>query len=94
MSKKRKTLSEIQAALRSNTQYLGGEEGVSETTTEQNSTPCVPIRLEQWEDLILLAEFQHTTVEALVELALDDLLSLRSRILKVAKEQKQEGELS
>lgn len=90
MSKKRKTLSEIQAALRSNTQYLGSEDGTTEVQTEQNTVPCVPIKLEQWEDLTLLAEFQNTTVEALVELAVGDLLSLRSRVLKAVKEQKQQ----
>jgi len=90
MSKKRKTLSEIQAALRSNTQYLGSEDSTTEVQTEQNTAPCVPIKLEQWEDLTLLAEFQNTTVEALVELAVGDLLSLRSRVLKAVKEQKQQ----
>ena len=92
MSKKRKTLSEIQAALRSNTQ-LGSEDGTTEVQTEQNTAPCVPIRSEQWNDLTLLAELQHTTVEALVQLAVDDLLSLRERILKLAKEQNQQAEV-
>ena len=90
MSKKRKTLSEIQDALRSNTQYLGSEDGLKEVQTEQNTTPCVQMKPEQWEDLTLLAEFQNTTVEALVELAVGDLLSLRSRVLKAVKEQKQQ----
>ena len=93
MGKKRKTLSEIQEALRSNTQYLGGEESATNGQTEQNTTPCVPIRSEQWNDLTLLAELQHTTVEALVQLAVDDLLSLRERILKLAKEQNQQAEV-
>ena len=93
MSKKRKTLSEIQAALRSNTQYLGSEDGTTEVQTEQNTAPCVPIRSEQWNDLTLLAELQHTTVEALVQLAVDELLSLRERILKLAKEQNQQAEV-
>jgi hypothetical protein len=92
MSKKRKTLSEIQAALRSNTQYLNGEEAGEANATEQNNSPCVPIRSEQWEDLTLLAEYLHTTPEALLALAVDDLLALRSRMLKEAKEQKDRSE--
>ena len=91
MSKKNKTLSDIQAALRSNTKFLGEEtnsEDKQHEANEQNGEFCVRIEESLMEDLILLAQVQNTAVEKLVHLAIEDLLSLRERQLRVAKELK------
>ncbi|MGP1362218.1 MAG: hypothetical protein ACTTKZ_00865 [Bacteroides sp.] len=89
MSKKHKTLSDIQAALRSNTQFLGEEQNKVDTTqntNEENGECSITVAEDLWQDLQLLAKYQQTTVEKLVHLAIEDLLSLRARILKAAKE--------
>ena len=91
MTKKRKTLSDIQAALHSNTQFLGGDTVESEQPVNDSAETLgrITISDQQLADLRLLAEFQNTTIEELVTLALDDLLALRSRYLKLAKGQKE-----
>ena len=89
MSKKHKTLSDIQAALRSNTQFLGEEQNKvdsTQNTNEENGECSITVAEDLWQDLQLLAKYQQTTVEKLVHLAIEDLLSLRARILKAAKE--------
>ena len=89
MSKKHKTLSDIQAALRSNTQFLGEEQNKVDTTqnaNEENGECSITVAEDLWQDLQLLAKYQQTTVEKLVHLAIEDLLSLRARILTAAKE--------
>ncbi len=94
MAKKRQGIHAIQAALLSHVQYIGNEEhGVGESaqsTPETHApaageTPCqVEIEPDVMRKLQALARYQHTDVQSLVHLALDDLLALRRRQLAAA----------
>ena len=50
----------------------------------------MPLTADTLHKLQVLAEYQGTTVEALLQLAVDDLLSLRARQLKTAMDERGE----
>jgi hypothetical protein len=80
MAKKRRpALSDIQDALHAQTRYLTGGEAP------------LPLSTDTLHKLQVLAEYQGTTVEALLQLAVDDLLSLRARQLKTAMDERGEA---
>ena len=94
MAKKRQGIHAIQAALLSHVQYIGNEEhGVGENAqpaplaheAEAGEVLCqVEIEPDVMRKLQALARYQHTDVQSLVHLALDDLLALRRRQLAAA----------
>jgi len=87
---KRPKIHDIQRALLEQAQHLGGAERevvADSCNAQQDTIKLEPATVEKF---ILLAQYQHTTPEALVQLALDDFLALRSRQLKAAQEAQKE----
>lgn len=96
MAKKRKSIHAIQKALMENTEVLGDttdsapcECGCGQQE-EEPAAPPIAMDAETVRLIRILAEYQQTTPEALVQLALDDLLALRSRQLSEALKQRGE----
>lgn len=83
---KRPNIHDIQKALLKQAQHLKSSD--TEATDSNSSAQPNNIKLDPStvEKFILLAHYQNTTPEALVQLALDDFLDLRCRQLHAAQE--------
>lgn len=97
MAKKRQGIHAIQAALLSHTQHIGSQDEPQEAAIapaeEAGAVPEAPpacavvLDPDLHRTLVALARYQQTTVEALVALAVEDLLALRHRQVKAALEE-------
>lgn len=92
MAKKRHSIHAIQEALLANTSFMQPEEaevnvsqeqgGPMENTESVHEQPTIDPKLVR--QLRILAMYQNTTPEALIQLAVEDFLALRGRQLQAA----------
>lgn len=90
MAKKRQSIRDIQAALRAQTVHFNGEQA-SEPRQLLGGESGVEIMEESLRKLRLLAGYQQSTPEELLQMALDDFFALRRRQLEAAEQEQAEA---
>lgn len=86
MAKKRQTIRDIQAALQAQTVHFN-EEQAAEPQQTLGGASGINITEESARKLRLLARYQQSTPEELLQMALDDFFALRRRQLEAAEQE-------
>lgn len=94
MAKRQKVnrIKDIQKALLSNVGEVGITPENDPAPEEQADGRLIELTEESYKELQLLAAFQKTSIEELVEMAIGDLLALRYMQIRMAREALESGE--